>query len=211
MGSSGAGTARRPIAVTAFVLIATACHSGDGVRTTSSPGPFTRPDLGAIVLGPTDAPQGTSYVAGASGFQDLRAFARDAVELGHLREDGFEIGHLALFFPNGHIGGGASQPLTNRSKIVQGITGLFRDARGAERSFERYVEDLRSRQLPEAEVVPTSGLGDAGFGLRGTTPDGARVQMYVWRTGNLILAVSVSGPVGPGEVRSIADLLDART
>ena len=72
------------------------------------------------------------------GRQNLAAFARDGVELAHLRDDGFEIGHLSLFFPAGHTNGGAPKPLTNDSVIVQGIAGLFHDADGAERSLERY-------------------------------------------------------------------------
>jgi hypothetical protein len=211
MGTPRRTVARLSLAVAALALFTVGCHSDGGSSTASEPGPYTRADVDAIVLGPNDAPEGTSYVDGVSGFQDLKAFARDDVELGHLQEDGFQIGHLALFFPNGHADGGAPEPLTNRSIIVQGITGLFGDADGAERSLERYVQDLRTRQLPDAHVIPADGLGDRSFGLQGTTPDGARVRMYVWRTGNLILAVSASGPVGPGEIRSLADLLDGRT
>ena len=199
--------------VAVLALFAAACHSGgDGAATQSSaPGPYTRADVDAIVLGPSDAPEGTSYVDGVSGFADLKAFARDDVELAHLQADGFQIGHLALFLPSGHVNGGAPEPLTNRSVIVQGISGLFRDSEGAERSLERYVQDLRTRQLPDAHDIPAGGLGDRSFGLRGTTPDGSHVKMYVWRIGNLILAVSGSGPMGPAEVRSLADLLDGRT
>ena len=169
-----------------------------------------RADVDAIVLGPTDAPTGTAYVDGASGFQDLTAFARDQVELGHLRDDGFQIGHLSLFFPAGHVNGGVPRPLTNDSVIVQGIAGLFHGADGAERSLERYVEDLRSRQMPDARDVPSQGLGDRAFGLRGTTPDGSRVLMYVWRVDNLILAVSGSGPITRAHVRALADLVSGR-
>ena len=37
------------------------------------------------------------------------------------------------------------------------------------------------------------------------------MRIYVWRIGNLILAVSGSGPLAPGEVRSLADLVEGRT
>lgn len=197
-------------AVALVVLVAAGCQADDGSATKSQPGPFRRGDLNAIVLGPSDAPMGTSYVDGVSGYQDLQAFARDDLELARLQADGFQVGHLALFFPSGRADGGPPEPLTNDSKIVQGIAGLFRDADGAERSLERYVQDLRSRQIPHARDVPAAGLGDTSFGLRGKTPDGARVQMFVWRIGNLILAVSGSGPVAPGEVRALADEVNAR-
>ncbi|MGZ5297223.1 MAG: hypothetical protein ACXWYT_09905 [Actinomycetota bacterium] len=212
MGTPRRIVERRSVAVAALALsLAAGCHLGGGSATESEPGPYTRADVETIVLGPSDAPKGTSYVDSVSGFQDLRAFARDDVELVHLQEDGFQVGHLALFFPSGRADGGAPEPLTSHSMIVQGITGLFRDADGAERSLERYVQDLRSRQLPGAREVPAAGLGDTAFGLRGKTPDGARVQMFVWRIGNLILAVSGGGPVDPAEVRALADLLDGRT
>ena len=212
MGRRRRNVVRRSVAAAALVaLIAVGCHSGGEPATPTPPGPYTRADVDAIVLGPDDAPDGTAYVDGVSGFQDLQAFARDATERAHLVDDGFQVGHLALFFPAGHANGGAPEPLTNRSTIVQGITGLFRDPAGAERSLERYEEDLRSRQLPDARDIPADGLGETSFGLRGKTSDGARVQIYVWRIGNLILAVSGSGPLAPGEVRSLADVVDGRT
>lgn len=211
MGTPSRIVARRSVAVAALaLLVAAGCHADGGSATESERGPFTRADVDAIVLGPSDAPEGTSYVDGISGLQDLQAFARDDVELAHLEEDGFQVGHLALFFPSGHADGGALESLTNHSTIVQGITGLFRDAAGAERALGRYVQDLRARQLPGARDVPAAGLGETSFGLRGKTPDGARVQMYVWRTGNLILALSATGPVDPAEVRALADLVNAR-
>lgn len=212
MGTPSRIVARRSAVVAALALLVAAGCDADGTSATESQaGPYTRADVDAIVLGPSDAPKGTSYVDGVSGFQDLQAFARDDVELARLQEDGFQMGHLALFFPSGHADGGTPEPLTNRSTIVQGITGLFRDADGAERSLERYVQDLRSRQLPGARDVSAAGLGDTSFGLRGKTSDGARVQMFAWRIGNLILALSGSGPIEPAEVRALADVLDGRT
>ena len=203
-------TVRRSLAMVALsALVAAGCHSADA-PSVSAPGRFTQADVAAIVLQPSDAPKGTVYVNGASGFQDLTAFARDEVELGHLRDDGFQVGHLSLFLPASHTNGGAPKPLTNHSVIVQGIAGLFHDASGAERSLERYVGDLRSRQLPGASDVPSAGFGDRAFGLQGTTPDGSRVLMYVWRVDNLVLAVSGSGPLRSTDVRALADLVNGR-
>lgn len=196
-------------AVVVSALLATGCHSGDA-PTVAAHGRFTPADVDAIVLQSSDALKGTAYVESISGSQNLAAFARDGVELAHLRDDGFEIGHLSLFFPAGHTNGGAPKPLTNDSVIVQGIAGLFHDADGAERSLERYVEDLRSRQLPNAHQVASEGLGQSSFGLQGTTPDGSRVLIYVWRVDNLVLAVSGSGPVDGGNVRALADLVNDR-
>jgi hypothetical protein len=124
-------------------------------------------------------------------------------------DDGFQIGHVALFLPPASVDG--ETPLTNDSVIVQGIAGLFRDADGAGNSLERYVDDLRTRQVPGAADVPADGLGDQAFGLRGKTPDGADVQIFAWRIGNLLLVVSGSGRMTPEQVRDLADVIDGRT
>ena len=162
------------------------------------------------MLGAADAPAGTAYVDAVSGFQDLQAFARDQAELGHLVEDGFEIGHLALFFPTGRVDGGAGT-----------VDEPQHDRAGDHRAVPRRggAEDRWNATSPICDRVssrrrgwsPAGGLGDVSFGLRGKTPDGARVQMYVWRVGNLVLAISGSGPMDPVDVRALADLLDGRT
>ena len=170
VGSSFAGRSRRAALV---ALFAAGCHSGGGPATPSAaPGPYTRADVDAIVLGPDDAPDGTAYVDGVSGFQDLEAFARDATERAHLVEDGFQVGHLALFFPSGHANGGPPEPLTNRSMIVQGITGLFRDPDGAERSLERYEQEScapASSRTPATSRRTASGKRPSGCGARHPT------------------------------------------
>ena len=153
----------------------------------------------------------TAYVDAASGFKTLRSFARDDEELGHLKQDGFRVGHLVLFLPADHVNAtGPTAPLTNDSVIVQGITGLFHGADGADRSLERYVEDLRTRQIPDASEVAADGLGDRSFGLQGITPDGSRVLVFAWRVDNVILVLSGSGPLPAAEVRALADLMNAR-
>jgi hypothetical protein len=211
MGAPGRIVAGRSFTLLALsILMATACVE-DGTAADAALRPFTRADVNLIVLGPNDAPGGTAYVEDASGFHDLDAFARDDIERSHLVDDGFEVGHVALFLPPASANGPSPEPLTNDSVIVQGIAGLFHDADGAESSLQRYVQDLRSRQIPDASDVPAGGLGDTSFGLRGETPDGSRVQIFVWRIGNLLLAISGSGPVMPEDVRALADLIDGRT
>ena len=129
-----------------------------------------------IVLGPDDAPDGTAYVDAVSGFQDLDAFARDDAERSHLVDDGFEVGHLALFFPAGHTDGGAPEPLSNDSVIVQGMTGLFHDADGAESSLERYVQISVRDNSPTRATWPPTGWATSsiGFGARHRTGHGCR-------------------------------------
>lgn len=202
-------TLGRVLTLAILVFAAANCRSsGDGPI---EAGRFTRVDLDAIVLQRADAPLATAYVDGVSGFKTLRSFARDDEELVHLKEDGFLVGHVVLFLPADHVSAtGPTPPLTNDSVIVQGITGLFHDPDGADRSLERYVEDLKTRQIPDASEVAADGLGDRSFGLRGMTPDGSRVLIFVWRVDNVILIVSGSGPLPAAEVRALADLVNAR-
>ncbi len=207
---------RRVVGAVLVALLTVACSSSTTPPPSATapppPGRFTRAQLRSIVLGPADAPKGTTYVASVSGFQNLGSFARDATELANLQDDGFEVGHFSLFFPSDHVtASGDTTPLKNDSVIVQGIAGLFRDADGAERSFERYVDDLRTRQLPDADDVPVEGLGDEGSGIRGHTPDGTHVHVYAWRVDNLILVVSGAGPIPSGDVRALANLVNGRT
>jgi hypothetical protein len=206
MGARRPG-ARRGAASLALLAI-TVVSCGGAWRQAEEPG-FARTDLETIVLSSDDAPRGTAYVGAISGFQDLRTFARDAEELGHLRADGFVVGHLALFFPEAHARGEAS--LTTRSVIVQGITGLFRSAAGARSALTRFVGDLRDRQIPSATEVLTGPLGDQAFGLTGRTPDGSHVLIFAWRVDNLVLAVSGSGRIAPRDVRAVVDVLVERT
>jgi hypothetical protein len=196
------------LALLALLAVVVGGSCGGSWAAPTAPARFARTDLETIVLSADDAPAGTSYVGVVSGFQDLGTFARDAQELGHLREDGFVVGHLALFFPRSHTDGSA--PLTTRSVIVQGITGLFRTAAGARSALVRFVGDLRDRQIPAATEVITGPLGDQGFGLAGDTPDGSHVVIFAWRLDNLVLAVSGSGPIGRATVRRLVSLVNER-
>jgi hypothetical protein len=156
-----------------------------------SAGRIERSHLPGIVLISDDAPAGTAYVHGASGFQDLETFA--------------------LFLPASAVGTpGSASRLTIESVIVQGITGLFRSGSGADSALVRYVQDLRDRQIPDADEVRVDGLGDHAFGLVGETSDGADVLIFAWRVDNLVLAVSGSGAIEDGRVRAIADLVNGR-
>ena len=97
---------RRSVALLGLALLtATACVGGGTGAEDPAARAFTRADVDAIVLGPDDALDGTTYVEDASGFHELDAFARDDVERGHLVDDGFEIGHVALFLPPDSVDG----------------------------------------------------------------------------------------------------------
>lgn len=184
--------------VALVALVASGCAGADGR--------FSSGDLGRIVLRGTDAPPGTVYATPPSGFQDIGAFARDQPERTKLEEEGFVVGDLALFVPS--TSEAPSKP--SNVTVLQGVAGLFDAASGASSAFDRYIDDLRSRQLPKTSAHPARGLGDDAVELQGQAPDGTHVIVFAWRVDNLVLAVVGSGAIGELDVRAIADLVDAR-
>jgi hypothetical protein len=172
---------------------------------------FSHPDLENIVLQPDDAPAGTEWASIVSGPSDLAHFARDADELELLQKDEFREGYLSLFVPGGYGEPNSDlPPLPPEAVFVQGIAGLFESGDGAHSALGRFVDDLRTTEIPSAADVESAGLGDESFGLVGTTPDGSHVLIFAWRRGNLVLSVSGAGDVAPELVRSLADRVDGR-
>jgi hypothetical protein len=167
---------------------------------------FTRDDLPKIVLRGSDAPAGTTFAPGFSGEQQIEAFATDANEARLLKADGFEIGYASLFLPPGAMTG----PVPPGSPFVQGVAGLFAGADGATSALRRYVDDLRTRQVPGAKDLEAGALGDESFALEGTGSGGDHVVVFAWRVGNLVLAVTGSGNLPAAEVERLAHVVDGR-
>lgn len=186
-----------------FVSVAAASCTAPGIDP-----PIERTQLEGIVLARADSPLGTVSLASVSGPSDLDSFARDELELERLRDEGFILGHFSLFVPEDQatpVG-----PLEPGEVVVQQIAGLFGTGGGADSAMVRFVDDLKIRQVPDAEDVSSSGLGDHAFGLAGTTPGGETIQMFVWRERNLILFVSIVGDMARPDVRSLTDELQSR-
>ena len=172
---------------------------------------FDRADMAEIVLQPQDAYPGTEYVARDSGEQDIDAFAIDAEEHDRLEEDGFVAGRLSLFVPVGYAEPAPGlPPLEADAIIIQGIAGLFGSSRGADSTIARFVGDLTAEQLYGERPIDADSLGDRSFGFEGEVPTGAHVVEFVWRQGNLVLAVVGSGDISAAEVRELADSVSAR-
>ena len=176
--------------------------SGAGAR-------FSRGDLDAIVLMPADAPPGTEYSNAVSGFQDLDAFAADATEAAALQRDGFVVGHLALFAPQGHAEPGQGDPLPLDAPFAQEITGLFGSGEGASDALHRFRDRLATQQFEGASSPEALAYGDESFALEGDV-GGSHVVLYAWRDGNLVLAVSGVGSLPPDVLRSLAGLVQDR-
>ena len=189
---------RRAAAIALAVAVtATACSGGPT---------FARADLPKIVLRASDAPSGTAFAPGFSGEQQIDAFATDANEARLLKADGFEIGYASLFLPPRAMTG----PVPPGSPFAQGIAGLFAGADGASSALHRFVDDLRTRQVPGAKDLTAGALGDEAFALEGTGSHGDHVVVFAWRLGNLVLAVTGSGNLSVTEVERLAHVVDGR-
>jgi hypothetical protein len=185
--------------VLALVVLA-ACSRGE------PSGSFQPSDLASIELTAKDAPSGLGYVPAFSGDQNLDAFARDATERAHLVQDGFELGNGAVFVPADRVDGGHLKP---SDPIVQGIAVVFAQPSGASSALKRFLDDVRTRQLPGARDGAEPGFGDESYRLDGTNSDGAAVTLVAWRRGNVILAV-LGTSFDPDQVLRLADLMDGR-
>jgi len=173
-----------------------------------SPAPFTEEDLERVALAGGDTPVGTDFAQEYSVDQAIEEFASDDEELTALRGDGFVLGHVSLFVPDGQLEPDAP-PVVAGEVFVQGIAGLFETPEGADDSWRRYVANLRRFQLRGEIRIDAEGLGDTAEGLRGRA-DGEAVTVYAWRTANLVLVVSGSGTIAPRDVRALAALTQAR-
>jgi hypothetical protein len=186
--------------VVAVALAAAACSTG---------GDGQPPALEDIVLQADEAPEGTRKVADAGGQQDLDAFARNAAERAALVEDGFVTGYVAYFAPEAYFD--PEEFVDEDAVSFQVIAGRFEDADGASSSLHRFMEDLRGRQLDQAEAVEAPPLGDESFGLSGRSAgDGSAVLVLLWREGDLLLVVIGSGAFDEESVAGAARAMAER-
>jgi hypothetical protein len=190
----------RSLAVALLAVLLSTCGYG-------TPPAFTRADLQGIVLHADEAPPGTR-MAKLGGPRELGAFAHDAAERAALRRDGFVGGYVEFFPPTSYF---LHQPHADTDVAYQVIAGLFEDADGASTSLDRYVGDLRSRQMEGESEVPATSLGDDAVGLVGfAVSDGSPLRVYAWRVRNLLLVLVASGPVGGGQALALARTMNAR-
>jgi hypothetical protein len=189
------------IAVVVLVLTVAACDRAAESR-------FAVDDLPSILPHADEAPDGTRAETRAGGARDLDAFARDETERRALADDGFVSAYVVYFPPESYF---RHEPHADTDVAFQAIAGLFDDADGASSSLERYVLDLRTRQMRGATQVSGQGLGDESFGLAGAAAsDGSFLRIYAWRRSNLILVLVASGPVAADTALGLARTMDRR-
>jgi hypothetical protein len=85
---------------------------------------------------------------------------------------------------------------------------LFADSSTAEQAYGDLVAELAGNGLARSQDPL---LGDESVLLSGTAYGFGRTTTYLWRDGNLLLAVVGLGDYEPSLVKALADLLEFRT
>jgi hypothetical protein len=206
----------RPAVLIAFllaVLFLPGCDGGGGPGDNPQPAGSA---LAGVPLRPDEVPGGLRLQEEGSGpVESLREVLppREAVPnrqpLPGGMSQAFRDGYRTVF-------AGADGPGTSS---VQGLTSAastavrFADGSAAGRFLE-YLREVQTGagQTARREDLPAPGLGEVGFGWRHEVPF-AESFGYVWRSGDVVLSVTVGGGVGATdstEVLELAELVDAR-
>ena len=162
---------------------------------------FTADQLDALVLQPSEAPPGTTYVGQASGPADLDVFSQGVQEAQQRFADlGFEGGHVALF-------SSADGSITIGSGAL-----VFEDAGAAREALDVQRSVVVPNATTGSSAVSVSDLGEEWFGF--TFESGPLQQpgaIYGFQVGNAMFLISGSGAsVSPEELRPLAETVAAR-
>jgi hypothetical protein len=198
--------AGRAITAVLLLLFLGAACDGDG-GANGDPGAERGSALAAAPLRTGEAPEGLEIDPRATGpiaslrqiLPPRKRFPNVPPLPDRLREafrDGFERGFAAS-------GGGSS---------VTSSAVRFADP-GSAAAFLAYLHLLPvGGNAAEAEDVPADGLGEEGYGWHLEVP-GSESAGFGWRAGDLVLTVTLSGPIGeagPDAALEVAQRVDDR-
>lgn len=85
---------------------------------------------------------------------------------------------------------------------------LFETVDDAERARALYAEEVQSADGYALDKIVDVPFGDEGASYDADPEDS--VQVYLWRTGNLLLAAATYGEFDPDQLRSVAEQMDER-
>jgi hypothetical protein len=174
---------------------------------------FTEKDLHRLVLQKKDAPVGTEYIDGSSGFKSLDEYAKtDTVKRTQLEDAGFITSYFSFFLsPNFYQG--TEGRISPQGSIADSFALLFKTPEGAIAGLQTVEEAVR-RDGKDLIDVPADTLGEEAFGLKGRLdvhlPPGF---LFAWREGNAVLGLVAAGApdnVDENAVRVLVDRMRAR-
>lgn len=194
-------------AVSALGLVLAACGSSKS---------FTLGDLPGIVLQPSEAPPGTTYLKDVSGPRTLDQIRNDGVRA-KFSEFGFRGGYATEFATaEGRSSPGQPYPSSARHIVTSAL--LFKDVDGARKAFE-FENTMVFRPLASGlREVSVKDLGDEAFAFTfdsfGSTPVATPGALYSFRIGNAFFVVFGGGvppePVKADEILAIARTMEGR-
>jgi hypothetical protein len=202
----------RPAVLITSLLVAAFMGACDGEGATGDGSPVDRGSaLAGLPLRPDEAPEGLRLREDRSGPVDsLREVLppREAVPnrrpvSGALAE-AFRDGYQTVFAaPDA---GGATPPEGLTSAASTAVR--FADGSAAGRFLE-YLREVQTGagQTAGREEIPVQALGEGGFGWHHEVPF-AESFGYVWRSGDLVLTVTVGGAIGATDASEVLDLAE---
>jgi hypothetical protein len=161
-------------------LLLTSCGGGGGGGGEKL---FTADDLSRLVLQPSEAPSGTTYVGQASGSADLDVFSQGVAEAKErFAEAGFLGGYSAVF-------SSFDESLTVGSGAL-----VFKDADASTKAMDVQRSVVIPNTTRGSEPVAVSDLGDEAFAFTfDSGPLGKPGAIYFFRVGNAMFLVPGSG------------------
>ena len=198
---------RRALALSLLLALLSACAGSEG----GSPDDAAS-ELEGLALRPEEAPAGLELDEDSSG---SRSFLRDVLPpqssspalplLPKAVRRAFEGGYDARYRGTGQGG-----PTSLASSVLR-----FTDTTNAA-AFLGYLRAVQSatstRQVGSVELIETPGLGEEGYGWHRVVP-GAETSGCSWRRGDLVLTLTLGGPLGragPDAAIELAGTVDAR-
>lgn len=191
----------------ALALAISACGGSDGEEPQEAAS-----ELADLALQPEEAPDGLELDEEASG---PRAFFRDVLP------PESDSPHLPLIpkpvrralrggYDARYVGTGQGGPTSLASSVFR-----FADAENAA-AFLDYLREVQSarstRQVGSIELLEAPGLGEEGYCWHRVVP-GAETSGCSWRRGDLVLTLTLAGPLGqaaPDSTTELAGTVDGR-
>jgi hypothetical protein len=177
------------VAVVAFQVLA----GGGGV---GAPRVLTADDLPSIVIAPGEQPEGMGH---DSTYDDERILIRPIISvqgtdaIPYLEQPGFVAGRYTEFSDD-------------RAGLLSWAA-LYETAEDAERGLALYVKEVQSELGYGLGNRLEVDLGDEGAFYDDVDPDDD-AQVYLWRSGSLLMAAATYGDFEPAELQAVAEQMD---
>jgi len=190
------------------------CVTFGTVLVACSPAPFKGTDLKRLVLQKPDAPQGTVYVEGSSGYRSLEQYTKDDDHKRIAMTDaGFVTSYFSFFLSPHFYSRTRNGEISSSGSLADSFAMIFKTASGASKGL-KIIEEAVRRDGRDLLDRPADGLGEESFGLSGTLQAGYPPgYLYAWTVNNAVfglIAAGAQGNINENAVRALADRMRAK-